>query len=259
MSIQKPRFTSGRQYLPRRPELMTNSSRILVIIPVHNERSSIARVISEVRATAPDCDILVVDDASDDGSQRIARQLGAMVVVLPFNLGIGGAVQTGFKVAKQLGYEIVVQVDGDGQHDPSYIKQLVEPLMTGVSDISIGSRHLYVGNSESSLTRRAGMRFFSWLTSRLTSSTVTDCSSGFRALNKRAYVLFSDDYPVDFPDAEALITAHRAGLRICEIPTRFRERDQGKSSLRAWRLFYYPIKETFSILVMLSRRQSNAS
>jgi len=238
---------------------MISPSRILVIIPVHNEGNSIARVISEVRATVPECDILVVDDASGDGSQKIARQLGAMVVALPINLGIGGAIQTGFKVAKQKGYEIVIQVDGDGQHDPSYIQQLVEPLVAGTSDISIGSRHLYNGGCESSLTRRAGMRFFSWLTSRLTSSSVTDCSSGFRVLNKRAYVLFSDNYPVDFPDAEALIAAHRAGLRICEIPTRFRERDQGRSSLSTWRLFYYPIKETFSILVMMTRRQSNAS
>src|SRR5438132_9201682 len=129
---------------------MNRPSRILVIIPVLNERNNIARVISEVRATAPNCDILVVDDASNDGSQKIARQLGAMVVDLPFNLGIGGAVQTGFKFAKRRGYEIVIQVDGDGQHDPNYIKQLVEPLAAGTSDISIGSRHLYDGSCESS-------------------------------------------------------------------------------------------------------------
>ncbi len=237
---------------------ITNTSPILVIIPVHNEKGTIADVINEVRNKAPPCDILVVDDASNDGSLKIARQTGVLVVDLPFNLGIGGAVQTGFKIAKQRGYDIVVQVDGDGQHDPSFIGQLVKPLIAGTSDISIGSRHLHEETAEPSLTRRAGMRFFSWLTSRLTSSTVTDCSSGFRALNKRAFSLFADDYPVDFPDAEALIAAHRAGLTISEIPTRFRQRDQGQSSLRAWRLFYYPLKETFSILMMMSRRQSQA-
>ncbi len=228
----------------------------LIIIPVHNEVHTIARVINEVRASAPVSDVLVIDDASTDGSSEAARLEGALVMDLPFNLGIGGAVQTGFKLAIQRGYDVVVQVDGDGQHDPSFIKQLIEPIANGTTDISIGSRHLHDGNSKSSTTREVGMRFFSWLTSYLTSVKVTDCSSGFRALGRNAYTLFSEQYPVDFPDAEALIAAHRAGLRITEIPVKFRAREKGHSSLHSWRLFYYPFKEIFSILVSLTHRPS---
>ena len=236
-----------------------NSSRVLVIIPVHNEVHTIAKIIDEVRTSVPELDVLVIDDASTDGSSEAARLQRAIVVRLPFNLGIGGAVQTGFKLATQQGYDVVVQVDGDGQHDPSYIKDLVEPIIKGSTDISIGSRHLLGGNSKSSITREAGMRFFSWLTSCLISVKVTDCSSGFRALGKKAFTLFSEQYPVDFPDAEALISAHRAGLRISEIPVKFRTRENGHSSLHSWRLLYYPFKETFSILISLTHRPSHVA
>ncbi len=235
-----------------------NRAKILVIIPAHNEENNIERVIAEIRSASPDLDLLVVDDASTDGTRRIARQCGVEVATLPFNLGIGGAVQTGFKVARRLGYNIAIQVDGDGQHDPSCIQQLIEPLIRNEADIAIGSRHLYNGNAKPSLARNVGIRFFSWLTSRATSQEVTDCSSGFRALNKRAFGLFADDYPIDFPDAEALIAAHRAGLRIREVGARFRERARGRSSLRSWRMLYYPFKETLSIVIMMTRSQRPA-
>lgn len=237
---------------------MSNLSKVLVIIPVHNEASTLSQVISEVRAAAPEFDILVVDDASRDESARVACESGEMLATLPFNLGIGGAVQTGFKFARRRRYGCVVQVDGDGQHDPSFIRHVVGPVLSGQADITIGSRRLHSDDFGSSFTRRVGMRFFSWLTSRATSINISDCSSGFRALSEKAYRLFSTDYPVDFPDAEAIIKAHRAGLRICEVPVHFRERNGGKSSLRSWRLLYYPFKETLSILVMLTRRPRNA-
>ena len=229
-----------------------------MIIPAHNEEDSIERVIAETRLAGQDLDLMVVDDASTDKTRDVARRSGVRVATLPFNLGIGGAVQTGFKIAKLLGYDMAIQVDGDGQHDPSFIQALVEPLVRNEADIAIGSRHLYNGNAKSSLARSVGIRFFSWLTSRATSQEVTDCSSGFRALNKRAFGLFADEYPVDFPDAEALIAAHRAGLRIREVGVKFRDRGHGRSSLRVWRMLYYPFKETFSIGMMMTKSRRPA-
>lgn len=230
------------------------SPKILVIIPAHNEEESIGKVIDETRALNPNIDLLVVDDASSDATAKVASEKGVRVACLSVNLGIGGAVQTGFKLAKLLGYEIAVQLDGDGQHDPSFILNLVEPVAKGETDIAVGSRHLYNGNAKSSLTRGIGIRFFSWLTTRATTMSITDCSSGFRALNRKAFELFADNYPVDFPDAEALIMAHRDGLRVIEVPARFRERQNGRSSLRLWRMLYYPLKETLSITMMMTRR-----
>src|SRR5438309_3021621 len=162
---------------------MSNSRRVLAIIPAHNEEDSIAKVIDEVQLADPGIDILVVNDASTDGTSNAARKLGVRVADLPINLGIGGAVQTGFKIAKELEYEIVVQIDADGQHDPVGIKDVMEPLLAGEADLSIGSRHLYDGNANSTLARHAGIKFFSWLTSQVISQSITDCSSGFRALN----------------------------------------------------------------------------
>lgn len=224
-----------------------------MIIPAHNEEQSIGKVIDETRSLNPNIDMLVIDDDSSDATARIVRSKGVDMASLSVNLGIGGAVQTGFKLALLLGYDIAVQLDGDGQHDPSFISRIVDPVAKGQTDIAIGSRHLYDGNANPSLARGVGIRFFSWLTTRATAMPITDCSSGFRALNRKAFGQFADDYPVDFPDAEALIAAHRAGLRLLEIPARFRERSNGRSSLRSWRMLYYPFKETLSIVVMLTK------
>ncbi len=225
-----------------------------MIIPAHNEEASIGKVIDEIRSSKPGVDILVVDDASDDNTARVAREMQVDVASLSINLGIGGAAQTGFQVAKQLGYDIAIQIDGDGQHDPSCIDEIITPVLKNETDITIGSRNLQNGNAKPSITRGIGIRFFSWLTTRVTSRPITDCSSGFRALNIRALDLFAESYPVDFPDAEALIMAHRAGLRVLEVPARFRERHNGRSSLRPWRMLYYPLKETLSIGIMMTKR-----
>ena len=233
---------------------MSNLPKVLAIIPARDEEDSIGEVITEVRSANPRIDILVVNDASTDGTADTARKLGVRVADLPINLGIGGAVQTGFKIALELGYEIVVQIDADGQHDPKCIKDIVEPLLNGEADVSIGSRHNSNENQESTFAKYVGIRFFSWLTSWAISQKITDCSSGFRALNEKAYQLFAEDYPIDFPDAEALIAAHRAGLRISEGPAKFRARNHGRSSLRSWKMLYYPFKETLSIAMMMTKK-----
>jgi len=228
--------------------------RTLVIIPAYNEESNLAGIIKEVRKKAPWVDIMVVDDGSKDDTAKIARELGVAVVTHSFNLGIGGAVQTGFKIARMWNYDVTVQIDGDGQHDPAFIGRLVKPIVEENVDISVGSRFLKNKKATGSFIRHVGIHFFSRLTTLITGARITDCSSGFRALNRSAIELFSDEYPVDFPDAEALIIARRAGLRIGEVPVPFRPRRGGKSSLYFWRFLWYPIKEGFSILMLLTKR-----
>ena len=234
---------------------MNKQPRILVIIPAYNEEGSIASIANEVREKAPQVDILVVDDGSKDNTAEIARDLEVVVVSHAFNLGIGGAVQTGFKIARMWNYDIAIQIDGDGQHDPAFISRLVRPIVDENIDISVGSRFLENKKADGSLVRHIGIHFFSRLATMITGARITDCSSGFRALSKKAIELFSDEYPVDFPDAEALVIASRAGLRIGEVPVRFRSRKKGKSSLYFWRFLWYPIKEGFSILMLLTKRR----
>jgi len=229
--------------------------KILVIIPAYNEEKNIAETIREVQEKAPYVDILVVDDASQDKTGEMARQLGVPVVSHDFNLRIGGAVQTGLKIAKMNRYDIAIQVDGDGQHDPALISEIIKPLVESNSDIVIGSRYLKNENVDVSFTRSLGIRFFSWLTTKITGQRITDCTSGFRALNEHSIELFAKEYPTDFPDAEALIFAHRAGLEMTEIPVSIRSRERGRSSLNSWRLLYYPIKEIISIVMLLTKKQ----
>ncbi len=228
-------------------------ARTLLIVPTYNEEDSLEGVVNELRRHEPDKDILVVDDCSTDKTPEVARRIGVKLVRLPFNLGIGGAVQTGFKFAKQHGYGSALQVDGDGQHDPDSIGAILRPVLAGLADISIGSRFLLSENSKPPFGRSLGIKFFSWLTSNVLGQPITDCSSGFRGLNRKAFEFFAEEYPVDFPDAEAIIASHKAGFRVCEVPARFRNRKTGKSSLRNWRMLYYPFKETFSILILLTK------
>ena len=229
-------------------------AKVLVIVPAHNEELNLVATLKELESNAPFADVLVVDDFSSDKTILVAEQNGAKVVRLPFNLGIGGAVQTGYKYAIYNGYDIAVQGDADGQHNTSCLLNLINLLLENKADIVIGSRYLNENPLRVSLIRDVGIRYFSWLTSKVIGKKITDCTSGFRAINKKALTYFSENYPVDFPDAEALILAYKAGLRITELPAKFRKRVNGKSSLSLLRFLYYPIKETFSILIILTRR-----
>lgn len=228
--------------------------KFLAIIPAHNEEESISEILNEIKEKAPFVDMVVVDDASIDRTAEIARKHNVEVLSLPINLRIGGAVQTGFKYAVLNGYDIVIQVDADMQHDPSYCASTIKPLIEEKADIVIGSRYLNSNPVKMPLIRDIGIKYFSWLTSKIIGCKITDCSSGFRAVNAKTIKLFSKEYPIDFPDAEALIVAHKAGLRIIEVPVQFRKRNRGNSSLRFMRLIYYPIKETFAIFVLLTKR-----
>jgi glycosyltransferase involved in cell wall biosynthesis len=230
-------------------------SKALIIVPAYNEQDSLPRTISELRFNAPSFDIVIVNDGSTDNTSQVAKQIGEKVIDLPFNLGIGGAVQTGFKYALQSGYDIVVQVDADGQHDACSLSSMIEPIISGKADIVVGSRYLGDNLLKMSPVRNLGIKYFSWLTSRLIGQKITDCSSGYRVFNRKTMHFFSDNYPVDFPDAEALILAHQHNLKILEVPAQFKKRLKGKSSLHVFRFLFYPIKETLSILMLAIERK----
>jgi glycosyltransferase involved in cell wall biosynthesis len=228
--------------------------RRVAIVPALNEEDAIASVIDEIRAFDPGLDVVVVDYGSTDGTTRAARARGARVLRLPFNLGIGGAVQTGFRLAFEQGYDIAVRVDGDGQHDPSQLGSLLDPVLAGEADIVVGSRFAGKDGYRSSRSRRAGIRLLAWVVSVLVHQRVTDTTSGFQALNRDGIRLFAADYPHDYPEAEATVMVIKHRLRLAEVPVSMRERGAGRSSIGALSSIYYMVKVLLAIFVGVFRR-----
>ncbi len=230
-------------------------TRVLVIVPAFNESGAIGNTVRQVLASlaslAPvEAHVLVVDDGSCDDTALRAAGAGAMVVRLPFNLGIGGAVQTGYRYARAHGYDIAIQVDGDGQHDPAYVGRLCLPLLEGRADMAIGSRFLAGKEGfRSSMLRRMGIRFFGFLIRLLTGFTITDPTSGFRACNRRLIEVFADHYPCDYPEPEAVVVARRLGHVLVEVPVIMRARSSGTSSISALRSVQYMVKVSGAILL----------
>jgi glycosyltransferase involved in cell wall biosynthesis len=231
--------------------------RRVAIVPARNEERAIAAVLDELRAFDPVLDVVVVDDGSIDRTAAVARARGAAVVRLPFNLGIGGAVQTGFKYALEHGYDEAVRLDGDGQHIPSELPKLIGPLEAGDADIVVGSRFA-AGECDSDyrppLARRAGIRFFARIVSLLVRQRVTDTTSGFQAVNRRGIALFAADYPHDYPEVEATVMVVKNRLRLKEVRVAMREREHGRSSINALRSIYYVLKVTLALFVGVFRR-----
>jgi glycosyltransferase involved in cell wall biosynthesis len=230
--------------------------RRVAIVPAFNEEHTVGRVIDELRAFDPGLDVVVVDDGSFDGTSRAAAARGARVLRLPFNLGIGGAVQTGFRFAFENDYDLAVRVDGDGQHDPSQLGRVLAPVLTGAADIVVGSRFAELGKQgyRSSRTRRLGIRLLAMVVSRIVGQRVTDTTSGFQALNRDGIALFARDYPHDYPEVEAMVMVFRHRLRLVEVPVEMRERSGGRSSITALRSIYYMVKVLLAIFVGLFRR-----
>jgi glycosyltransferase involved in cell wall biosynthesis len=230
--------------------------RRVAIVPALNEEHTVGRVIDEVRAFDPGLDVVVVDDGSVDGTTRVARARGARVLRLPFNLGIGGAVQTGFRYAFENDYDIAVRVDGDGQHDPTQLARVLEPVLRGDADIAVGSRFAVedAAGYRSSRSRRIGIRLLAWVVSRIVGQRVTDPTSGFQVLNRRGIELFAHDYPHDYPEVEAMVMVFRHRLRLFEVPVKMRERGGGRSSITALRSVYYMVKVLLAIFVGMFRR-----
>lgn len=224
--------------------------KVLIIIPALNEAKAIGRLINEIRQLHPWVSIVVVDDGSGDNTAIEAEKAGASVIRLPYNLGIGGAVQTGFRLAADENYEAAVQIDGDAQHDPRYLEAVLTPVLNGELDLCIGSRFLsHESGFKSTFARRFGIRFFSVLLSSLTGVHLTDPTSGFRASGPRLIRFFADYYPVDFPEPEAIQIAKRLHARIGEVPVRMRKRLGGISSIRMFKTLYYMVKVTLAILI----------
>ncbi len=230
--------------------------RRIAIVPAFNEGESIARVIDEIRAADPDFAVVVIDDGSTDDTAVRAAATRAHVVRLPYNLGIGGAVQTGYQYAREHGFDIAVQVDGDGQHIPAQIPRLLQPILDGRADMVVGTRFAGAGDYRAPVARRVGIQIFAWIVSLIVHQRVTDTTSGFRAVNRRAMTLFANDYPHDYPEVEATVLVHRHRLRVTEVPVEMRERETGRSSISALRSFYYMFKVTLALFVGLFRRYS---
>jgi glycosyltransferase involved in cell wall biosynthesis len=229
--------------------------RRLAIVPALNEEQTIARVVAEIRSADPSFEIVVVDDGSSDRSGLVAEEAGALVLRLPFTLGIGGAVQTGYRYGHENGFEIAVQVDGDGQHDPRDLPRLLEPLLADDADVVIGSRFAGAGAYRAPLSRRFGIRAFAWLVSLLLRQRITDSSSSFRALNRRALAVFARDYPHGYLETvEATVLAAKQGLRLTEVPVVMRRREQGRSALTIPLSIWYAAKVLVALFVSLFRR-----
>jgi glycosyltransferase involved in cell wall biosynthesis len=223
--------------------------RICVVVPAFNEAESIARVIGRLRVAVPGAHLVVVNDGSEDDTARRALQSGATVVTLPVNLGIGGAVQAGYRYALRHGFDVAVQVDGDDQHDPFEIERLLVPIQQGRAEMTIGSRWLGRGDYVAPPGRRLGMRLLAKLVRWRTKGSFTDTTSGFRAVGHRGIALFARSYPTDFPEVESLVLASRNGLRLEEVAVRMIPRSHGRSSISGFRSAYYLARVTAALVV----------
>jgi glycosyltransferase involved in cell wall biosynthesis len=227
--------------------------RVLVAIPAYGEEKSIGGIVSSIRRTLP-YDIVVVNDGSSDGTSAAARDAGAVTLDLPCNLGIGGALQTAYLFARVHGYDALMRIDADGQHETEDIPRVLEPVLRGQTDAAIGSRFLGRDEYRVSIPRIFGIRFFRWLVRWNTGYRVTDPTSGFFAINRRLIEFYARHYPSDYPEVDAYIIMHRLKARTMEVPVRMYERTEGKSSITMYRAVYYMVKVTLSFLINRIRR-----
>jgi len=224
--------------------------KILALIPAYNEEKVILRVIEETQHYLPEADILVINDGSTDNTKAmLSRHLGIIALHHPYNMGIGGAIWTGFNFFTRNNYEYLVRIDGDGQHPPSLARMLLEPLQKKEADLVIGSRFLKREGYLSSLGRRGGIKLLNILTAFLLKEKITDNTSGFRAYNRKAVSLLVEDYPFDYPEPIEVYLLHRKGLKIKELSVRMRQREEGVTSIGLLHSYYYLIKVLLTILV----------
>jgi glycosyltransferase involved in cell wall biosynthesis len=230
-------------------------TRIIAVVPAFEEEAAIGPVVAEITAFDPSIDVVVVDDGSSDGTGVAAAAAGATVVRLPFNLGIGAAVQTGFRWALERDYDLAVRLDGDGQHDPAELPKLLAPIERGEADVVTGSRFREEEDGyRPPLGRRVGITWFARLVSLLSGQRVTDTTSGFQALNRPGIELFARDYPSDYPEVEATVLLLKHRLRLAEVHVRMREREHGSSSITFVRSVYYAVKVTLALFIAMGRR-----
>lgn len=221
----------------------------LVIIPAYNESESIVSTVRNIQKNAPDYDIIVINDCSKDTTLELCHENGIPVLDLPVNLGIGGAVQTGYLYALEYGYDIAVQMDGDGQHDAAYLGRMEETLIRENADMVIGSRFIEKQGFQSSGIRRVGIRLFTLLSGGLFGKPISDATSGMRMCSHRTIELFVKDYPRDYPEPETACRLLRKKYKVVEVPVVMKERAAGESSISMFKSVYYMIKVTLAILI----------
>mgnify|MGYP001005592921 FL=1 len=223
--------------------------RVLVIIPAYNESKNINQVVDNLIQNYPQYDYVIINDGSTDNTARVCQENGFNYVSLPINLGIGGGVQTGYLYARNHHYDIAVQIDGDGQHNPKYIRNVIEPIVNQEADIVIGSRFLTGDGFQSSTVRRFGIRFLSDLIHICDGIRIKDVTSGYRAVNRKFIEIYAKTYAQDYPEPEAIIAAAQYGAKIQEVPVVMMERTGGVSSISTWKPFYYMLKVSLAILL----------
>lgn len=221
----------------------------LVIIPAYNEEESIVETVKDIKENAPEFDYVVINDCSKDNTLAICRQNHINVLNLPINLGIGGAVQTGYLYAYNNGYDVAVQFDGDGQHDAAYLEKMVSVMAEENADMVIGSRFIEKQGFQSSGIRRIGIRYFAFLTKVLFGKKITDATSGMRMCNRKVIELFVKDYPRDYPEPETVCRLLRKKCKVVEIPVIMRERSAGVSSISMKKSIYYMVKVSLAIFI----------
>jgi glycosyltransferase involved in cell wall biosynthesis len=231
--------------------------KILIIIPAYNEQATIGKVLSAIRAEIPSYKILVINDGSFDDTASIAREMGAEVLDLPFNMGIGAALQTGYLYAQREGYDYVVRTDADGQHDVACIGHLLKPVMAGEADFVIGSRYLSTSQYQPTLARRIGMKILANFVSSIVREPITDTTSGFQAMNRNVTAFFARFYPDDYPEVESIVLLHKKGFRIKEVGVKMSQRSGGRSSITSLKSIYYMIKVILAICIEMGRRNES--
>lgn len=226
----------------------------LAIIPAYNEEKSIVHVVEDILKNAPGFDYVIINDCSTDGTKEVCRENGLNFVDLPVNLGIGGAVQTGYRYAQENGYEIAVQFDGDGQHDAAFLNEMADYLVENQCDMVIGSRFIKKEGFQSSFMRQVGIRYLGWMIKVLTGKMITDSTSGMRMVGRGLIEEFAADYPRDYPEPESTAAMLLKKKKIEEYPVKMRARAEGVSSISPLKSVYYMIKVSMSIIFVWTRR-----
>ncbi len=224
--------------------------KILIIIPAFNEEESIEKVVDNIIENFPQYDYLVVNDCSTDSTEAILKKNGYRYISLPVNLGIGGGVQSGYLYAMQNDYDIAIQIDGDGQHDPAYIEKLIAPIVAGEADMAIGSRFIEKEGFQTSFMRRLGINLIRGIIKLCCGVKATDTTSGFRATSKELTAYFATHYAQDYPEPEAIVAAALNGFRVTDVPVKMREREGGVSSINAKKSLYYMIKVSIALIIL---------
>lgn len=229
----------------------------MILIPAFNEEGAIATVIGELRAKHPELPILVVDDCSADGTRTVALEAGADVITVPYHLGLGGCVQAGYRLAFDLGFQYVIRLDGDGQHDPAYVALIRDTLRTSGAQMVIGSRYVNGDGKHTSVARGVGIVFFRWFLALILRKEVHDPTSGFVGVNRQALEVFARSFPLEYPEIEALVVLQRLTFRFEEVPVKMRARMAGVSTITAVRSFYYVLHVLLGVLVNILKYQGS--